>query len=621
MLEAVASIGRLTSQKSSGLDDLVDSVVNATHLVKLVIKNIASDDYFLETEEFRKETPMRILLKNIKGNVANPSISCSITDFSGKTYSLKVLGFCDRVLRESENLGLGMDEISKISELKEFLLRNEVHLKEEVEEIRKEMGSKARLIFTVTFMADDDEEVYPADDPVFRKIFVELISLAENRFGGHGTCSICGQEGVVLGGVSPYKFFNLDKEGFLFGFDKNWSYKNFPICPECLRHLKNGKSYVESKLTYQFYGRLDYRLIPQSFMGDEVLLEVLETLEEQAYRSLGDKRFIANFTADERELVETVLKECGDSVSFNFLFIEVTNAAEKIKCFIPDVLPSRISVLHDAAQYVHDTMTAVLKPQDPNDRRTDFAFGTMARFFYSGDSYSKRKRSDKEFLDLVDRVFKGRKIDRTYFFERLSQGISRAFKDAIQDSSKKSDFYFATLDALRTMLFVSYLNLIGDKSAEVNRVDERKYDWFFEQFQSSFSEPYAKGLFLLGAASQLIIQAQDAMGRSGSIASSLKDLRMKEEDFKELVPKLRAKIDQLGASLGSPSASGVGGNVGALLYMAKDYLTEASYYILQAGDYWNASTGELNFYFACGMNLAWEPRRKKDEMQTAEEEE
>jgi len=63
--------------------------------------------------------------------------------------------------------------------------------------------------------------------------------------------------------------------------------------------------------------------------------------------------------------------------------------------------------------------------------------------------------------------------------------------------------------------------------------------------------------------------------------------------------------------LGSPSASGVGGNVGALLYMAKDYLTEASYYILQAGDYWNASTGELNFYFACGMNLAWEPRRKK----------
>jgi len=66
------------------------------------------------------------------------------------------------------------------------------------------MGSKARLIFTVTFMADDDEEVYPADDPVFRKIFVELISLAENRFSGHGTCSICGQEGVVLGGVSPY---------------------------------------------------------------------------------------------------------------------------------------------------------------------------------------------------------------------------------------------------------------------------------------------------------------------------------------------------------------------------------------------------------------------------------
>jgi CRISPR-associated protein Csh1 len=356
-------------------------------------------------------------------------------------------------------------------------------------------------------------------------------------------------------------------------------------------------------------------------MGDKVLLEVLETLEEQAYRSLGDRRFIANFTADERELVETVLKECGDSVSFNFLFIKAVDAAEKIKCFISDVLPSRISILYDAAQYVHDTMVTVLRPQDPNDRRTGFAFGTMARFFFSGDSHTKGKRSDKEFLDLVDRVFKGRKIDRVYFFERLSQGISEAFKDAIQDNSKKSDFYFATLDGLRTTLFVSYLNLIGGKYAEVNRVGERKYEWFFEQFQGSFSEPYAKGLFLLGAASQLIIQAQDAMGRSGSIASSLKDLRMKEEDFKELVPKLRAKIDQLGASLGSPSASDVGGNVGALLFMAKDYLTEASYYILQAADYWNASTGELNFYFACGMNLAWEPRHKKGEMQTAEEEE
>ena len=616
MLEAVASIGRLTSQEGSDVDDLVDSVVNATHLVKLVIKDMTADDYFLETEEIRHDTPKLILLKNVKGNVANPSISCSITDFSQKTYSLKVLGFCDRVLRESKNLGLSENEISQISDLREFLQRNEAGIKEEVEKTRKEMGSKARLLFTVTF---NDEEVYPADHPLLKKIFVELISLTENRFSSHGTCSICGNEGVVLGGVSPYKFFNLDKEGFLFGFDKNLSHKNFPICPECLRYLKNGKSYVETKLTYRFYGRLNYRLIPQSFMGDEVLKEVLATLEEQSYRSLGDRRFIANFTADERELVETVLKECGDSVSFNFLFMEVTNAAEKIKCFIPDVLPSRISTLHEAAQQVHDVMAEILRTDNPADERFNFAFGTMALFFYSGDSYSRGQRSDKEFLDLVDRVFKSRKIDRTYFFERLSRAISRAFKDSMQDSKKKNDFYFTTLDALKTMLFLDCLKLIGKTNTEVNRVEGRKFDWFFEQFQGSFSEPYAKGLFLLGAASQFLIQAQNVMGRSGSIANSLKDLRMKEEDFKELVTKLRAKIDQLEASLGSPSGTAGGGNAGALLHMAKDYLTEATYYILQAGDYWDASTGELNFYFACGMNLAWEPRHKKDEVEGTEE--
>jgi len=616
VLEAVASIGRLTSQEGSDVDDLVDSVVNATHLVKLVIKDMTADDYFLETEEIRHDTPKLILLKNVKGNVANPSISCSITDFSQKTYSLKVLGFCDRVLRESKNLGLSENEISQISDLREFLQRNEAGIKEEVEKTRKEMGSKARLLFTVTF---NDEEVYPADHPLLKKIFVELISLTENRFSSHGTCSICGNEGVVLGGVSPYKFFNLDKEGFLFGFDKNLSHKNFPICPECLRYLKNGKSYVETKLTYRFYGRLNYRLIPQSFMGDEVLKEVLATLEEQSYRSLGDRRFIANFTADERELVETVLKECGDSVSFNFLFMEVTNAAEKIKCFIPDVLPSRISTLHEAAQQVHDVMAEILRTDNPADERFNFAFGTMALFFYSGDSYSRGQRSDKEFLDLVDRVFKSRKIDRTYFFERLSRAISRAFKDSMQDSKKKNDFYFTTLDALKTMLFLDCLKLIGKTNTEVNRVEGRKFDWFFEQFQGSFSEPYAKGLFLLGAASQFLIQAQNVMGRSGSIANSLKDLRMKEEDFKELVTKLRAKIDQLEASLGSPSGTAGGGNAGALLHMAKDYLTEATYYILQAGDYWDASTGELNFYFACGMNLAWEPRHKKDEVEGTEE--
>jgi len=619
VLEAVASIGRLTSQEGSDVDDLVDSVVNATHLVKLVIKDMTADDYFLETEEIRHDTPKLILLKNVKGNVANPSISCSITDFSQKTYSLKVLGFCDRVLRESKNLGLSENEISQISDLREFLQRNEAGIKEEVEKTRKEMGSKARLLFTVTFKSSNDEEVYPADHPLLKKIFVELISLTENRFSSHGTCSICGNEGVVLGGVSPYKFFNLDKEGFLFGFDKNLSHKNFPICPECLRYLKNGKSYVETKLTYRFYGRLNYRLIPQSFMGDEVLKEVLATLEEQSYRSLGDRRFIANFTADERELVETVLKECGDSVSFNFLFMEVTNAAEKIKCFIPDVLPSRISTLHEAAQQVHDVMAEILRTDNPADERFNFAFGTMALFFYSGDSYSRGQRSDKEFLDLVDRVFKSRKIDRTYFFERLSRAISRAFKDSMQDSKKKNDFYFTTLDALKTMLFLDCLKLIGKTNTEVNRVEGRKFDWFFEQFQGSFSEPYAKGLFLLGAASQFLIQAQNVMGRSGSIANSLKDLRMKEEDFKELVTKLRAKIDQLEASLGSPSGTAGGGNAGALLHMAKDYLTEATYYILQAGDYWDASTGELNFYFACGMNLAWEPRHKKDEVEGTEE--
>lgn len=119
-------------------------------------------------------------------------------------------------------------------------------------------------------------------------------------------------------------------------------------------------------------------------------------------------------------------------------------------------------------------------------------------------------------------------------------------------------------------------------------MEERIFDSFFAKYGPTFEMPLKRGLVLLGALTELLLRKQYSDREAKPFMKNLKGLKMDEKDIKGLLPKVQNKLEEYDSF-----------EKGKRL-LAK----EASNYLLLAGDNWNMSVDEINFYFACGINLA-----------------
>lgn len=595
MIEAVAKIGKMVRQerKKDNRDeaeyfvdpqvfDLVQNIYKpeverkrAQLLIRIKLIREDSGEYKfagIETDELKSDTCLKCLYRSLGGNALNPSPTAQITEKD--TFGNKILKFFEKALEEKE-----IPEQTKalFNNIFIALKRSEQDIRNSIkDEISKENGT---YLLTLSFV-ENGIDSFLLDKREFLDYFLHKIGDTESRYKGEGVCSICGSHGEVYGGVSPYRFFNTDKEGFLNNFEKSNSFKNFPICKECIRDLEEGKKFIESKLQYTFVKGIRYRLIPQDILGEESSFwNIIEILREQD--SIVNSKTLTRITDDEREILELLANE-EDNFSLNFLFIERQNKAEKILALIQDVLPSRLRRIYDSKRQVDKIMNDILENYESTSH--NFTFATIRRFFYKSDSMKTSADLDKYFLDITDKILKGTAIDNGFLFYYLMKGIREEFVK--EDSKEKSSFRFTSLDALKVVLFLNILNLLQIKEV---KMEERKFDAFFKKFGSSLEDPLKKGLVLLGAATETLLEVQERERGSKPFLKYLKSLKMNEKDFKELLTKVQSKLEEYNA-----------------LNEAKSLLEEASYYLLQSGDNYKINISEMNFYFAVGMNLKWE---------------
>ncbi|MGC8691020.1 MAG: TIGR02556 family CRISPR-associated protein [Caldisericum sp.] len=580
MVESIAKIGKLVRggglQVDKGstekLEELIMNIYgkdnkNKQYLLKIVLKKDNDNSYKfvgVDIEDLKEDSCLKSLYRSAGGNAINPSPTAQKTDKD--TFGNKILKFFKRASSE-EN-----DSKDLFKSIYNALNQEESNIRSQIEEKAKE---KANYLITITLI-ENEKELYLLDKDEFVNYFLNQVEAKESRFSGYGTCSICGKKGEVYGGVFPYAFFNLDKEGFLNKFDKKYSYKNFPICKDCIRDLEEGKKFIENKLQYTFVKGLRYRIIPQNITQDEESFgELIDILKRQD-KAISVK-ILMRITDDEDEILYN-LAEKDDTFTLNFLFIEKSNKAEKILALIQDVLPSRLRKIFDAKKKVDDTFKEVLEYEH------NFSFGTIRQFFFKNDSNKKETDLDKYFLDLTDKIFKGRRIEKDFLFYYLMKGIREEFVKL--GTKEREIFKFKSIDALTVYYFLSVLRLIDIKEVSM---EERKFDVFFSKFGNALEDPLKKGLILLGAATQTLLEVQQDKRGSKPFLKYLKSLKMDEKDFKELLPKVQAKLEEYES-----------------LPYAKDFLEEASYYLLQAGDKFKMNVSEMNFYFTVGMNLKWE---------------
>ena len=113
------------------------------------------------------------------------------------------------------------------------------------------------------------------------------------------------------------------------------------------------------------------------------------------------------------------------------------------------------------------------------------------------------------------------------------------------------------------------------------------FEEIFTKYGKALNTPAKRGIFLLGALTQMLLNKQYLDRNSKPFMKKLKGLKMDERDIKALLPDVQNKLEEY-------DSFDKGKRIIA---------QEASKYILEAGENWKLTVDEINFFFSCGMNL------------------
>jgi CRISPR-associated protein Csh1 len=573
MLSAVREIGErvIKEEGKETISVLVDEKISDKEykVLSILVDPLQKKFEGIDLEDFDSEKTLRYLFRGVfrKGvtSGANPTPAANINPKEPhKTLEGKVKGWFNkyadqrilRILTEKEKVFL--------QKVKEVLEKESDTILKDLKVKITELSKKEGKILTIK-IKQEEKWNYLGDFEVFKKILLATESNVDNA-SSVTTCSICGEMNLVSPDAGVFKFYTIDKPGFITGgFQESLSWKNFPLCPDCKLDLEEGKRFLESMLAYKFYG-LQYILIPRLLSGtEEIFKEIINIfVTSKKTVSLQDK-VKRRITNDESEILDLLAEE-KDVLTLDFLFLSKEQSAERILLLIEEVFPSRLKRIFEAKDKVDSIF----------DER--FNFGCIREFFSKSDKNKRNYDLNKYFLEIIDGVFKGRQLDFKFLTNFYMLKIRKEF---INDGYYRP----VTKRALMDTIFFYDLNLITFE--EVIVLEEELLGNLFKDYHSVFASPIKKGIFLLGSLTEMLLRKQWKARSAKPFMKSLKGLKMDEGDIRALLPKVQNKFEEYDSF-----------DKGKRL-LAK----EIADYLLKAGDGWNFSVDEINFYFACGMNL------------------
>ena len=441
----------------------------------------------------------------------------------------------------------------------------EEKLLEKLNEKVQNLNKKEKVLLTVEIdgkLPGEIEDLVEA----FKRGYVEDLGYKD------GTCSLCGRETKVSGRKSPFSFYTIDKPGYISGFQERFHYRGFPICFDCFRALERAKSFLEKKTFNLAKGTPKYLIVPSLIVSQEGHLEVSKILEIENL-----KRKVSLSSEQEARLSDTeddildYLKELEDALTFHFLFIKKSNAQEQIKLHIQDVFPSRLRELFRVKSKVEKLI----------DLKREFTFSTISQFFY--DKNSKSKSVKKEFLEIVDRVFRKSPVSESLLISNLLNGIREEYLREL--SREGGNLTWKVREALASFLFV--------KEATENSLEETmEENKTLKEFVDSLpifnpKNPEEKAIFLLGTLTQKLLEKQYSERKSKPFLKKLSSFKLNQRGFEKLVGEVIEKLENYNAFTS---------------FESKIHQLMSSYFA-KSKPKWGINEERMNFLFTVGMGL------------------
>jgi len=567
MLAAVRELGKW--QRAVNQVDTVETLLQDPKMGeegKVFLLKINLDDGCyegLEIEDYDGEKQIKYLYRGgvSMGPCATPS--ARITE-PKKTFEGKILSW----FKDYHLIGLiSQEEQNWLNRVKLIIKGAESEAAAQLEEKIAGLPKKVKTLLSLQIKLNGDWH-YIGELLVFKKLLEGIVN--EKTASGAGEeqnfCSLCHNKKTVSGNTDVYTFYTIDKPGFITGgFNKDRAWKNFPVCLDCKLDLEEGKKYLESNLQFKFYGSR-YTLIPKLIVGgvedgENIFNRLIDAKKTLSLKE-REKELITNDT--EEILLEIALLK--DILTVNLLFIQQMNSAERIVLLVEDVFPSRIREIFCA------------KEATENFFDDTFNFKRIRNFFEKSDKNSKNPDLDKYFLEITDKVFRDIPLDFNFLIHFY---LNRIQKEFINDG-----YFMPTVkSAMMDTCFFEQLGLLKYKEGEV--MEASIFDGVFTRYTKSLNLPQKRGIFLLGALVQMLLNKQRMERNTSPFANKLKGLKLNERDIKGLLPQVRQKLEEYSS-----------------YDKGKQIIAEAvAKYFMASGDNWKMPVDEIAYYLVCGMTL------------------
>jgi len=635
MIEAIREIGEYAIKKEGKnvkdpLDILIDdpSNRNTKNVLFIVLESMKNRFVYkdIDIEEYSMKKQLKYLYKSGKGKRgANMTPTTKIAESLERTFNKNILGWF-KTNRDTDFLVMiGNCLIENNKKILDDLIKN---------------YSKENNIITLKI-----DNKYIGDYSVFQNILVETAKKGfyftksfkgnnkESRSDKLQICCVCNKkQNEVYGFVGTYKFYTVDKPGFVSGgFQQKYAWKNYPVCLNCALKLEAGKKYLHDKLNFDFYS-FKYHLIPKFISKEDYemqkdIFKWIENWKDPKFDKKGIKGF-AKLTQDENEILG-LMSEQKNYLNMNFMFYKASKSAFNILLYIEDILPSQLRKLFDVKIGNKEKnirgidqiniFRECIVPVFENKKKTgekplEFNFGVLRDFFY--DYINKRWISKKYFLDIVNEIFTGKHVNYDFLLHFIMQKVKNDFVNG----------YPTKISTLKGFMLLNYLNKlkllnrIKDKNnMEVTKMDENRVSVakndtlersekvkqnindFFAEFSDFFTSDVKKAIFLEGVLTQFLLNIQrlpevrNAGPGKEPFRPHLKSLKLDEKQIKKLLPEIQNKLEEYGKNY----------------YRTLESII--SDYFVSAGNGWKLTNDEISFYFVLGMNLSYKFKSKKEE--------
>jgi len=622
MIEAVTKIGGYV-QGTAAVEDLISTFIENPNnngkykFVLIVVLSEKNGEYAFDHVDFEEfNNYQKYLYKKGAPNGTDVTPTSKLAGNLEKTYR-------NRFLKWFQNY----DNYDVSKEDKETLRRMYLAIDSKADQILADLEEKFSLKSPndnaiITLGIESNGELhFPGSLSVFNEILLRKgkdkyflkKSQGESR-GRDAVCSVCKQKkNEVFGFAIPWTFHTFDKPGFIAGgFEVSDSWKNTPVCFNCATNLEVGKKYIEEKLDFSFYG-FRYLLVPKLVLeGDlDEILNILGAKDQK--RTLKLNREVKHRITDDEDEIFDLVEEQNDFFSSSLIFYKKEQSSYRILLLIEGILPSRLRTLFKTKEKVDARFEiyndVILSETQREKFHLEFNFGVLRRFF---PKESQNRTFDKIFLEIVDKIFVGVKIDYNLLMDFIMRQVREAFIEGYPTNINTlngflllhyiNDLYLFR----RTEAVMKNMNELGSGVLHMAELEglplEQRVERFFEANRAFFNSDAKKATFLEGVLAQNLLNIQWMDKKATPFRAKLRGLKMNEALIKRLLPEIQNKLDEYGKNY----------------YRDLEQII-ANHFVLSGVD-WKEVDDELSFYFVLGMDLQKLFKNARDEVETIETE-